>query len=138
MLSSRDGYCTLIIFDEILPAHNTQQHTLQLQSIAHHNSVPLTFPNSATPSVTPSSTHTSLPFVVTPTVPKKRSEPPLTPTTSVDGDSSQSASTSSYTFPTASATARDKQAAENTGDKTQGPPKKKRRVALTRVADLDA
>ncbi|KAF8152953.1 WD40-repeat-containing domain protein [Crassisporium funariophilum] len=50
ILSSRDGYCTLIVFDEILPAYHTQQHTLQLQSIAHHHSVPLSYSNSSSQS----------------------------------------------------------------------------------------
>ncbi|KAF4603309.1 hypothetical protein EYR38_003722 [Pleurotus pulmonarius] len=146
ILSSRDGYCTLIIFDEILQAHHTQQATLQVQSIAHHNAVPLiTSSNSThtthsvagTPMATPSSTHTNLPHVVTPTIPAKRNEPPLTPA-SVDGDlpiSSalfQLASSSKTSDPEGAAEKRD---AEQ--DQVQGPPKKKRRVALTRVGDLD-
>lgn len=69
ILSSRDGYCTLIAFDEILPAHHTQQHTLQLQSIAHHNSVPLTYAHGhssstqVTPAVTPSIASVNLPHI---------------------------------------------------------------------------
>ncbi|TBU53059.1 hypothetical protein BD310DRAFT_952347 [Dichomitus squalens] len=35
MLPSRDGYCTPIILDEILPAYHTRQHILQLHSSAH-------------------------------------------------------------------------------------------------------
>ena len=92
MLSSRDGYCTLVVFDEILPAHHTQQHTLQLQSIAHHHSLPLTNSSAvATPLTTPSMQAVGLPAIspVTPNppplVPAKRSaEPPLTPAASVD------------------------------------------------------
>ncbi|KAF8646654.1 hypothetical protein AX16_007152 [Volvariella volvacea WC 439] len=63
MLSSRDGYCTLIIFDEILPAHHTQQHALQLQSIANHLSIPITYTSSsssgasAAPAGTTTTTH---------------------------------------------------------------------------------
>ena len=47
MVSSRDGYCTLVTFDEILPAHHVQQHTIQLQSIANHHSVPLAYSTSS-------------------------------------------------------------------------------------------
>ncbi|KAI0672179.1 WD40 repeat-like protein [Trametes maxima] len=131
MLSSRDGYCTLVVFDEILPAHHTQQQTLQLQSIAHHHSLPLTNSTVATPLSTPSTHVTALPVLspVTPVVPAKRSaEPPLTPAASVDenvlgartgGESGENTETG--------ASAR---------DEAQEPPKKKRRAALTRVGDL--
>jgi chromatin assembly factor 1 subunit B len=133
LLSSRDGYCTIVMFDEILPAHHTQQHALQLQMIAQHHSVPISFPSSnsgllptsttVTPAATPSTTFTSLPQLTTPapSSSKKRSEPPLTPTTSEDNVPGVSKGAS----------------AEN--DKNSAapePPKKKRRVALTRVGDL--
>ncbi|KAI0773000.1 WD40 repeat-like protein [Trametes elegans] len=136
MLSSRDGYCTLVIFDEILPAHHTQQQTLQLQSIAHHHSLPLTNSTAATPLSTPSTHATALPALpalptllpITPVVPAKRSaEPPLTPAASVEenllgvrtgGEAGEGADGS-------------------TGD-VQEPPKKKRRAALTRVGDLES
>lgn len=122
ILSSRDGYCTMVVFDEILQPHHTQQHTLQLQSIANHNSVPLTYSNTpaATPASTPSIPTLSLPPVgpSTPSVPKKRrtaeSPPPLTPPASVADDHSR-ASTSSGV--------------------EKEPPKKKRRAALTKVAE---
>ncbi|EGO01144.1 hypothetical protein SERLA73DRAFT_105689 [Serpula lacrymans var. lacrymans S7.3] len=120
ILSSRDGYCTIIIFDEILPTHHTQQHSLQLQSIAHHNSVPLSYP---TPVIPVTGSH-----MTTPTVPTKRSEPPLTPTASVD-DNIPSLATGS------SSIVRNKAPEESTTE--QEPPKKKRRVALTRVGDLN-
>ncbi|KAF8888867.1 WD40-repeat-containing domain protein [Infundibulicybe gibba] len=105
ILSSRDGYCTLVIFDEILPAHHTQQHTLQLQSIAQYHSMPISYPSSssaashatpsATPLTTPATNTVGLPFIATtPTIPQKRAEPPLTPTASVDGGDAPSASTS--------------------------------------------
>lgn len=155
ILSSRDGYCTLVVFDEILPAHYTQQHTLQLQSIAHHNSVPISYatPNTAsgsyhnqsaaaTPAVTPSMTNVSLPFVLTPTVPKKRSEPPLTPAASIEGDRDrdQAYSSSASTLQGASASRQsgEKGDKEEKSDTIQEPPKKKRRVALTKVADLES
>lgn len=34
MMASRDGYCTICVFDERLPTHHTQQVHLQLQSLA--------------------------------------------------------------------------------------------------------
>lgn len=141
MLSSRDGYCTLVVFDEILPAHHTQQHALQLQSIAHHNSVSLTTSGAVpTPMSTPSVSSAALPPAAvptpaqtpvqtpapTPTVPAKRSDPPLTPTASVDENPAASMSESG-TLPVL---------APEVGEKAQEPPKKKRRVALTRVGDV--
>lgn len=117
ILSSRDGYCTIVVFDEILPAHHTQQHALQLQSIAHHHSVPLTY-----------STSTSS-MSATPSTPQKRSEAHLsTPSVSVDDVS------------TPLAVGGKREAVEESGEastKSDEPPKKKRRVALTRVGDLD-
>ena len=131
MLSSRDGYCTLVVFDEILPAHHTQQHTLQLQSIAHHHSLPLTNSSAvATPLTTPSMQAVGLPAIspVTPNppplVPAKRSaEPPLTPAASVDEN-------------VGGRVLGEDTAAAGAGDDAQEPPKKKRRAALTRVGDL--
>ncbi|OAX39297.1 WD40 repeat-like protein [Rhizopogon vinicolor AM-OR11-026] len=118
ILSSRDGYCTLVIFDEILPVYHTQQYALQLQSIAQHNFVPLTY------TMTPSSSSIALPPIATPTVPAKRSEPPLTPAPSIDD----------YTpvFPAGSS------ASEVTSTQSAQPPKKKRRLVLTKVGDLDS
>lgn len=182
ILSSRDGYCTLIVFDEILPAHHTQQHALQMQSIAHHHSVPLLAPSTstssttphnhhhhshshsqsghpptasanATPAATPASANIGLPpFSVTPQVPKKRTtEPPLTPAASVDGSDSQAsyfAAPSSSAQPSgasagpvaasgSSTAAKDGEGESSTkAEASQEPPKKKRRVALTRVGDL--
>ncbi|KAH7928347.1 WD40 repeat-like protein [Leucogyrophana mollusca] len=127
ILSSRDGYCTIVIFDEILPAHHTQQYALQLQSIAHHNSVPLTYTS------TPSSSSISLPVIATPTIPAKRTEPPLTPTASVDDNLPTYASGS--TSEAAIGKAPDAEVPRNKG--VEEPPKKKRRLALTRVSDLD-
>ncbi|KAG8925255.1 hypothetical protein FRC01_010447, partial [Tulasnella sp. 417] len=38
MLASSDGYCSIVVFDDILPLYHTQQHNLQLQSIVNsHN-----------------------------------------------------------------------------------------------------
>jgi chromatin assembly factor 1 subunit B len=145
MLSSRDGYCTIVIFDEILPTHHTQQHALQLQSIAHHHSVPLTYSTSnstsapsaaVTPTATPSTSNTCLPHIVTPSsVSKKRPVRPLTPATSVDDNLS-----SSLLSQGSSSAGEGLEAKEDESDgnaSLQAPPKKKRRVVLTRVGDLD-
>ncbi|KAF8961850.1 WD40-repeat-containing domain protein [Flammula alnicola] len=162
MLSSRDGYCTLVAFDDILPAYHTQQHTLQLQSIAHHNCVPLSYPSNShasasssqvTPAATPATANINLPFVAnTPTTTatthpvntRKRNEPPLTPTASVDGSdgfSQLSSSSAQVSDPLAQGgsaiSSSGDNSAGNDAEKVQEPPKKKRRVALTRVGDLE-
>lgn len=139
MLSSRDGYCTLIVFDEILPAHHTQQSTLQLQSIAQHNFVPLTYTASSIPThaapLTPASTTVGLPIIAPPVVPAKRAqlqgnEPSpqqvLTPKSTIEDAVPPIGSSSSTDNPGAVEEAKDQ------------PPKKKRRVALTRVSDIGA
>ena len=132
MLSSRDGYCTIVVFDEILPTYHTQQQTLQLQSIAHHNSLPLTSTSSAvTPLSTPSRNTVSLPTIspaLTPVVPLKRpAETPLTPAASVDESVLAGRSTGDESST----------AAEPTQGE-QEPPKKKRRAVLTRVGDVNS
>ena len=140
MLSSRDGYCTLVVFDELLPAHHTQQQTLQLQTIAHHHALPLSSSTVATPLSTPLSLPAGLPpagpaapalspMAALPpplpsTVPAKRAaEPPLTPAASVDEN-------------VGGRVLGEDTAAAGAGDDAQEPPKKKRRAALTRVGDL--
>ncbi len=147
MLSSRDGYCTLVIFDDIIPAHHTQQHALQLQSIAHNLSLPLTSHHGqqqSSTSTVPSHSPIITPvFTIAPTVPKKRGgEPPLTPAASTDGNELTSGGASS----TSAATARTSEVAppsnnsddkgKNGEEKPAEPPKKKRRVQLTKVGDL--
>ncbi|KAH0831241.1 WD40-repeat-containing domain protein [Lanmaoa asiatica] len=140
VLSSRDGYCTLIVFDEILPAHHTQQSTLQLQSIAQHNFVPLTYAASLIPThtaapLTPANTTVGLPIIAPPVVPAKRaqlqgSEPSPqqapTPKSAVEDPTPAGGSSASTDIPDAIEEAKDQ------------PPKKKRRVALTRVGDVGA
>lgn len=156
MLSSRDGYCTLVIFDDIIPAHHTQQHALQLQSIAHNLSLPLTSHHvqqqqsgtSTVPTHSPLITPVSIishpaPLTMAPTIPKKRTggEPPLTPAASTDGNESGGVAASSVG---AAATSRAPASSSSNGDdkrkdgeeKPAEPPKKKRRVQLTRVGDL--
>ena len=140
MLSSRDGYCTLVVFDEILPAYHTQQQTLQLQSIAHHHALPLTNSTVATPMTTPSSHAVGLPSispittVPPPLIPAKRSaEPPLTPAASVD-ENVLGVRTASEAFESSSSG--DLASQSQSQDEVKEPPKKKRRAALTRVGDL--
>ncbi|KAM6501228.1 chromatin assembly complex protein [Amanita muscaria] len=160
MLSSRDGYCTLVVFDEIVPAHHTQQHALQLQSIAHNLSVPLSLSTphhggttlsaiTQSPLITPVSAGPSLshppPFTVTPSVPKKRTggDPPLTPA-STDGSESGVvglAGSSTTAQPVAesgglSNSNNTEKGKKSEQEKVAEPPKKKRRVQLTRVGDL--
>jgi chromatin assembly factor 1 subunit B len=194
LLSSRDGYCTIVIFDEILLASHTQQHALQLQSIAHQNSVPLVSSTSATS--TPATSTIGLPHLHTHSLTpssharkrSERSEPPLTPAASTDGESTTAGSFNSYFNPGTSASGSGNMATPTAGSSTAGamasfsasiaspklvdisgksdtseghkrqvsgmgsnvdetdvdsgnteqPPKKKRRVALTRVGDLDS
>lgn len=149
------------MFDDILPAYHTQQHTLQLQSIAHHHSVPISYPSNnnhalsssthATPAATPSTASVNLPFVGTtpssgsaaqPINSKKRGDPPLTPAASVDGSetyfSSQVSEQPAQQNEASSSSSTVRQTPTASEDnKTQEPPKKKRRVALTRVGDLE-
>ncbi|KAF7300214.1 WD-REPEATS-REGION domain-containing protein [Mycena kentingensis (nom. inval.)] len=128
ILAARDGYCTLVTFDEILPPHHTQQTVLQLQQIAAQHSVPILV-------ATPSSSGSG----------RKRPLEPLTPAASVDGDREKELGVAASLglggmTPSASATSvADSVGGTRDGDpppEGDGPPKKKRRVALTKVADL--
>lgn len=111
MLSSRDGYCTIVVFDDVPPAHHSPRLASRLASFA----VP-----SLTPSLAPSSATSPAP-----TASKKRGAEPPTPAQSVDGDAQ--ASTSATEAPTL---------AGESGKNDKEPPKKKRRVALTHVSEL--
>ncbi|KAK0499902.1 WD40 repeat-like protein [Armillaria luteobubalina] len=149
ILSSRDGYCTLIVFDEILPAYPTQQQTLQLQSIAHQHSVPLDITSSpshrrsastssraGTPIATPVFGSVPLPFASSNNTPMATKGEPLTPAASVDGGDASVLTVGDFVFPAKrerEATTGPESAAE---DQTPEPPKKKRRVVLTRVGDV--
>lgn len=124
--------------------HHTQQHTLQLQSIAHHHALPLTNSASAvaTPLSTPSMHAVGLPAMspITPIppplvlVPAKRSaEPPLTPAASVD-ESVLGVRTASEMLEGGSSSSSEVPAPQD--DDVEAPPRKKRRAALTRVGDL--
>ncbi|KAJ6454505.1 WD40-repeat-containing domain protein [Mycena vitilis] len=141
MLASRDGYCTLITFDEILPTHHTQQAALQLQQIAAVHSVPISYAPShgASGSVSGSQGASG-------SAGRKRPLEPLTPAASVDGDrepvwptGGMSASTSGASvssMDTEAGAAAGASTASTGGEDPDRPPKKKRRVALTRVGDL--
>jgi len=39
MLASSDGYCSIVVLDEILPLYHTQQHNLQMQSIVQSHAI---------------------------------------------------------------------------------------------------
>ncbi|KAJ7595006.1 WD40 repeat-like protein [Mycena floridula] len=145
LLSSRDGYCTLVTFDEILPAYHTQQHSLQLQSIAHQHSVPLDYPpltpqsvaSQATPGGTPVFASVGLPLYGN--TPSRRQpssvDPPLTPAASVDGDLLPMLSRSQSATSSAEKRSRDEPEPNAEGSAPE-PPKKKRRVVLTRIGDI--
>jgi chromatin assembly factor 1 subunit B len=156
ILSSRDGYCTIVIFDEILTPFHTQQQTLQLQSIAHHHSVPITYAN-PTPMPTPSSSSASLPHTTPPNVhvAKRRVSEAASSSSLVgageefgqgrlSGSGSGRKSFGGDVAPAASSLTRGRkeQDEEEAGDdeeepKVREPPKKKRRVVLTKVGDID-
>ncbi|EMD36849.1 hypothetical protein CERSUDRAFT_114773 [Gelatoporia subvermispora B] len=138
MMSSRDGYCTIAVFDEILPAHHTQQHMLQLQSIAHHHSVPLTNSSTVTPLSTPATTSTALPSL-SPAVPTKRKvevEAPLTPAPSLDESVLGSGSGRSEPSVDAGASSATTGTNAAAAEESKEPPKKKRRAALTHVGGI--
>ncbi|KAJ7766374.1 chromatin assembly complex protein [Mycena maculata] len=152
MLSSRDGYCTLVTFDEFLPAHHTQQAALQLQQIAAQHSVPISYAHAHATSAGSTHAVASGSGSGNGSGSRKRPLEPLTPAASVDGDRDP--------FPASGSTASlaptevemvvegapgsmDKAAAGEGAEQgkaedadADGPPKKKRRVALTRVGDL--
>lgn len=68
-MSSSDGYCSIVIFDEPMRLHERQQHHLQMAAIAEHHSgppssvgpekdVPIVLPWSSLPSAATSKTPT--------------------------------------------------------------------------------
>ncbi|KAJ7021155.1 chromatin assembly complex protein [Mycena alexandri] len=153
MLSSRDGYCTLVTFDEILPTHHTQQAALQLQQIAAQHSVPISYAASSAHGHSGSGSGSQAGGS------RKRPLEPLTPAASVDGDrdvvmpptpmptpggsgsgSGSGAGAGAGMTASTSGTSISSLDTEATGTgvdgEADGPPKKKRRVALTRVGDL--
>ncbi|KAH8997949.1 WD40 repeat-like protein [Lactarius akahatsu] len=138
MLSSRDGYCTIVVFDEILTAHHVQQQTLQFQSIAHNHAVPLTSSSVLTPSTTPALSTISLPPSLSPRLSAKR---PLTPAKSgvLESDvlpESESIASSAGEATAAADAPVDSDESDKVPAPVPEPPKKKRRVALTRIGDV--
>jgi chromatin assembly factor 1 subunit B len=131
MLSSRDGYCTIVVFDEILAAHHVQQQTLQFQSIAHNHSVPLTSSSTLTPSTTPALSTISLPPSLSPRISSKR---PLTPAKGIvlEIDTLPESGPVPSARETTPATPVDNEE----DDRAPEPPKKRRRVPLTRIGDV--
>ncbi|KAJ7143663.1 WD40 repeat-like protein [Mycena filopes] len=153
MLSSRDGYCTLVTFDEILPTHHTQQAALQLQQIAAQHSVPISFAPSSSQGHSGGSSHSHSGSQAggsgSGTGSRKRPHEPLTPAVSVDGDRERDVAMPPTPMATpttgggmaastsgASISSLDTDATGADAEADGGPPKKKRRVALTRVGDL--
>ncbi len=162
MLSSRDGYCTLVIFDEPIPLHTTQQQGLQLQSIAHSHGAPVVLsrgPSGAaaalpfpTPAPTPTAVTLSLPAISTPTpVTMKR---PLSPAPTeaaaivtapasgfggmMLGVNDQLLTPSSSADPPLGSTEGNGAIVGTGKEKKEEHVKKKRRVELTKVADLES
>ncbi|OBZ76348.1 putative WD repeat-containing protein C26H5.03 [Grifola frondosa] len=126
MISSRDGYCTIVVFDEVLPAHHTQQQTLQLQSIAQPHSLPVTSSSSVvTPLSTPLSISVPLP-APSPVTPRRAHEESCRnaahPTTSIDESVLGARSVGDEPSDAVDDTSK--------GDDIMEPPKKKRRAAL--------
>ena len=155
ILTSRDGYCTIVIFDQILPAHHIQQSSLQLESIAlaHHmstNSHPhASHHHSHSHSLSQGSLPPSAHVTPSPT-PAKRSAPlpPLERPVS-SGPSSAGAIASLAPPESAASSSSSGLAGPGQSEASSGvegevgaasaePPKKKRRVALTRVGDVDS
>jgi chromatin assembly factor 1 subunit B len=108
MFSSRDGYCTIVVFDDIMPAHTTQQHALQLQALTGQHTMSAMPTPLGTPMLVPATGLPPPPPV--PALSAKRREPSVTPSAGAEDTA--------------------------TVDKAPEPPKKKRRVALTRVGDV--
>ncbi|EJD01898.1 WD40 repeat-like protein [Fomitiporia mediterranea MF3/22] len=156
MLTSRDGYCTIVIFDQILPAHHTQQHALQLQSIAlvhqHGHHTHHAHSHSQVSGSTSTSTHvTPLPTPAKRTAPLPPLDKPVSsagtstsapPESATSGTSVVSASSELATAQVSPATPEvqntEPDNAKPASSTSVEPPKKKRRVALTRVGDVDS
>ncbi|CCO36234.1 putative WD repeat-containing protein C26H5,03 [Rhizoctonia solani AG-1 IB] len=133
MLASSDGYCSLVVFDDILPLYHTQQHNLQLHSIAVSHSHPHPHPTSRTPA-RPSAS----PAVSTVSLPGPG------PRTSSGGVLKRAAdSNTSSAVPTPAPTTTDPGAPEGVPPAAEPataapePVKKKRRIAPTTISTLD-
>jgi len=134
------------MFDEIMPAYHTQQQTLQLQSIAHHHSMPLTYGASASPhagyhrstDVTPAATPI---FSTSPLPPAGYAVPSSAGRRSASDATSGQQPSNVMPNPVVAAEKRprvDPEPVHENESVVQEPerPKKKRRVALTKVGDI--
>ncbi|KZO94602.1 WD40 repeat-like protein [Calocera viscosa TUFC12733] len=110
IMSSNDGYCSIVVFDDPLPLYERQQHHVQMAAIAEHHST-----LSVDPMTTAAPAKVALPWPV----------PLKEPETLGKRDST--------TAPTAS------NGEEERGREAGGAPvKKKRRVELKHIGGLDA
>ncbi|KEP47025.1 chromatin assembly complex protein [Rhizoctonia solani 123E] len=126
MLASSDGYCSLVVFDDVLPLYHTQQHNLQLHSIAASHSVPHTSRTPVRPSASPAVSTTPLPGPG--------------PRTMSGGVLKRSADSSSAIPTTPVPTTVPEEAppaAEASTSTAPEPVKKKRRIAPTTISTLD-
>lgn len=138
MLASSDGYCSLVVFDDVLPLYHTQQHNLQLHSIAvsHSHPHPHASRTPVRPSASPAISTAPLPG------PGPRSSSAGVLKRSADSSSSSAVPTSAAlatTAPTPSSSAQDEPALAEpaTTSAPTEPVKKKRRIAPTTISTLD-
>lgn len=133
MISSRDGYCTIAVFDEKLPHHHTQQHHLQLASIAHAH--PLIAPTPPSHGNTGGhSSRTGSP--TTPLIPIG-SQPPFGPVASSSSSSVASSGANGSSRGTKRPVTPGLSGEESNGDLPNQPPTKRRRAALTHHGQID-
>ncbi|KDN38010.1 hypothetical protein RSAG8_09783, partial [Rhizoctonia solani AG-8 WAC10335] len=131
MLASSDGYCSLVIFDDVLPLYHTQQHNLQLHSIAASHSHPHpTARTPARPSASPAVSTTPLPG------PGPRSSSAGVLKRSADSSSSSALPTLAPTM-NPGAPEEMPPVAESSTATVPEPVKKKRRIAPTTISTLD-
>ncbi|KIJ43010.1 hypothetical protein M422DRAFT_75536 [Sphaerobolus stellatus SS14] len=137
LLTSRDGFCTIIVLDEYLSPYHTQQQALQLQTLAHSIGGGHNHPHHHTSSTSTREGQSQ--------VQSRMPTPSLSPTTSVHhfpATASQTSTTAGSlkrsepddAHVTSSAAPSENESSQPQGE---GPPKKKRRVALTRVGDIE-
>ncbi|KAF8607204.1 WD40 repeat-like protein [Ceratobasidium sp. AG-I] len=141
MLASSDGYCSLVVFDDVLPLYHTQQHNLQLHSIAASHSHP--HPHShhggrtpVRPSASPAVATTPLPLprASSAGVLKRSAEPTTAPTPSTPSGSASGAVVTGLGIIGDGAPAAVEATASTAAPE---PAKKKRRIAPTTISTLD-
>ncbi|KAJ1300988.1 hypothetical protein OPQ81_003412 [Rhizoctonia solani] len=133
MLASSDGYCSLVVFDDVLPLYHTQQHNLQLHSIAVSHSHP--HPSSRTParpSASPAVSTVPLPG------PGPRSNSGGVLKRSADSSSSSAVPTPAASInPSVPEEAPPASEPSSSTNAAPEPVKKKRRIAPTTISTLD-